>query len=136
MELNYFGPFEPPAYETIDSAGFDLRAQENAYIPPGEAAVIPTGCYLTNKSESKDVYLRIAPRSGLAVTHGIDVLAGVVDADYPDEIKVILHNTSKKDVIVQAGSRIAQGIVETTSKMKGVRVKDVVRKSGFGSTGK
>ncbi|KAI1561684.1 Dut dUTPase, partial [Pyrenophora tritici-repentis] len=55
---------------------------------------------------------RIAPRSGLAYKHGIDTLAGVIDADYRGPVGVILANLSDEDFSIKIGDRIAQLIVE------------------------
>jgi dUTP pyrophosphatase len=87
-------------------------------------------------------YGRIAPRSGLAVKHGVDTLAGVIDPDYSGEVKVVLQNLDPTNpYIILPGYRIAQLILE---KFKSVDVVDVVvsepdegtrGSSGFGSTG-
>jgi dUTP pyrophosphatase len=55
---------------------------------------------------------RIAPRSGLASKHFIDTGAGVIDADYRGEVKVLLFNFSDVDFTVQEGDRVAQLILE------------------------
>lgn len=55
---------------------------------------------------------RVAPRSGLAAKHGIDTLAGVIDADYRGQVGVILANLSDQDFEIKVGDRIAQLIVE------------------------
>jgi len=47
---------------------------------------LPHGCYG-----------RIAPRSGLAHKHFIDVGAGVIDEDYRGNVGVILFNFGEKD---------------------------------------
>lgn len=57
-------------------------------------------------------YGRVAPRSGLASKHSIDVGAGVIDADYRGPVKVLMFNLSNTDFKVEAGDRIAQLIVE------------------------
>ena len=44
-----------------------------------------------------DTYARVAPRSGLAVKHGIATGAGVVDEDYRGEVGVVLFNHGKQD---------------------------------------
>jgi dUTP pyrophosphatase len=77
-----------------------IRAGERKLVQTGLAAVPPP-----------HMYLRIAPRSGLA-RKGIDVGAGVVDADYRGEIRVLLINNSPKPLTVQPGDRIAQMILE------------------------
>lgn len=136
MRLIYKGSFEPPCYETSKSAGFDLRTEDEVYLKPGESTVVSTGCYLDADGPDFRRYLRIAPKSGLAVKFGLDVLAGVVDADYADEIKVVLHNTStNRCLVVRRGDKIAQGIVTLFDHMDNVEVKQVVRNGGFGSTG-
>jgi hypothetical protein len=55
---------------------------------------------------------RVAPRSGLAAKHGIDTMAGVIDADYRGQVGVILANLSEQDFEIKVGDRIAQLIVE------------------------
>lgn len=55
---------------------------------------------------------RVAPRSGLAHKHGIDTMAGVIDADYRGPVGVILANLSDNDFEIKVGDRIAQLIVE------------------------
>jgi dUTP pyrophosphatase len=57
-------------------------------------------------------YGRIAPRSGLAVKSGLDVLAGVIDCDYRGEILCVLINLGEDAVSLSAGARVAQLIVE------------------------
>lgn len=81
----------------------------------------------------------VAPRSGLAWKHSIDVGAGVVDADYRGPVGVILFNHSDVDFEVKVGDRIAQLIVEKIVTPQVVEVDDLdatVRGAGgFGSTG-
>ena len=60
-------------------------------------------------------YGRVAPRSGLASKHSIDVGAGVIDADYRGPLKVLLFNFSEVDFKVEEGERVAQLIVERVS---------------------
>ena len=84
-------------------------------------------------------YGRIAPRSGLAAKHMIDVGAGVIDSDYRGEVKVLLFNLGEKDFEVNKGDRVAQLIIEkyTITQMTEVKeLDDTVRGAGgFGSTG-
>ena len=90
-------------------AGLDLSACETVTIPSGCHAAIDTGIAV---KMIKDCYGRVAPRSGLALKHALDVLAGVVDAGYRDSIKVIMINHGKEDYTVKQGDRIAQLIFE------------------------
>ena len=84
-------------------------------------------------------YGRIAPRSGLAAKHSIDVGAGVIDCDYRGEVKVLLFNLSDVDFELKANERIAQLIIEKYTPTDIAEVEDLdatVRgKGGFGSTG-
>jgi dUTP pyrophosphatase len=118
-------------------AGADLYYIETITIPHLSRALIKTGLAL---EIPKGFYGRIAPRSGLAVKYGIDVLAGVVDSSYRGPLGIVLYNTDKKEsFIVNTGDRIAQIIFEQhwNFKMKEVdNLTDTDRSnSGFGSSG-
>lgn len=125
-----------PTRGSTFAAGADLYAVETTEILPGERAIIPTGIAV---AFSDEVYLRIAPRSGLAAKNGIDVLAGVVDSDYRGEIKVILVNHGKERFIISPGDRIAQMVLERVKLSlfsEVTSLSDTGRSSnGFGSTG-
>lgn len=125
-----------PIRGTLKSAGYDFYANEPAVIKSGERKLIKTGvtCKLADNQ-----YLAVVPRSGLALKKGITVLntPGTVDADYyPNEIGVILYNTSNEDFQVEPGDRIAQGIISHYDITEIDNVVDRERTSGFGSTGK
>ena len=75
----------------------------------GGRCIVGTGISL---EIPEHVYARIAPRSGLAVKHGIDVLAGVVDSDYRGEVRVVLINHGDEPFVVRPGDRIAQILFE------------------------
>lgn len=141
-----------PAYSTNDSAGFDITARNNTLVGPGETVALKTGLFLKQPERFSFRWfvrkvlklvgvvpmLEIRSRSGLSLK-GIVVnnAPGTVDADYPEEIGVILHNQTSRDFEVYAGDRIAQGIVTLAFRAGGhVKTKAVVRKSGFGSTGR
>ena len=98
-----------PVYGSSHAAGADLCALETFLLTPGSRKLYKTGLAMAIPS---GVYGRIAPRSGLAFKHGIDVLAGVIDEDYRGDIGVILINHSNEDVCVNAGDKIAQIIFE------------------------
>ncbi len=118
------------------SAGLDLSSIESVVIEPWDRTIVATGLATIIPS---DTYLRIAPRSGLAAKHGIDVLAGVVDSDYRGEIKVILINLGKDTFEVNFGDRIAQAILEQCVLADVETVEDLTDSdrgaAGFGSTG-
>ena len=92
------------------SAGYDLFSSENTVVPPRARKCIETGVKL--KHLDSGFYIRIAPRSGLAVKKSIDIGAGVVDSDYRGEIKVVLINNSDNEFSINIGDKIAQFIVE------------------------
>ncbi|MGH1373612.1 MAG: dUTP diphosphatase [Cellvibrionaceae bacterium] len=128
--------FPAPSNERNEDAGYDLRAAGNYLLVPGARAVIPTGFAF---EIPEGFYGRIAPRSGLAVSDGIDVLAGVVDSNYRDEVGVVLINHGEKAYQVEIGARIAQLIIEPYAKPDVEEVAVLTgpeRKGGFGSTGR
>jgi deoxyuridine 5'-triphosphate nucleotidohydrolase len=90
-------------------AGYDLFTITECVVEPGRRLVVPLG-YTIKFPDG--LYGRISGRTGLAVKHGIDVLGGVVDPDYKDELKVVLHNTDTRPFVIHPGYRIAQLILE------------------------
>jgi dUTP pyrophosphatase len=125
-----------PTRGSAFSAGLDLSSVESVTIAPSERAFVATGLATIIPNNT---YLRIAPRSGLAAKHGIDVLAGVVDSDYRGEIKVILINLGKDTFEINPGDRIAQAILEQCVLADVETVEDLTDSdrgaAGFGSTG-
>lgn len=125
-----------PTRGSEHAAGLDIYSVEDVNILPGTRALVKTGISV---AVEHGTYFRIAPRSGLAYKHGIDVLAGVVDSDYRGEIAVILSNLGEKEFQVSKGDRIAQGIVEVIQVAEVVEVDDLDETNrganGFGSTG-
>ena len=106
--INHSG-HDLPAYQTVQSAGVDLRAclKESVVLHPMERKLIPTGLFI----ELPDGYeAQVRPRSGLALKHGITVLnsPGTIDADYRGEISVLLINLSQENFEIANGERIAQ----------------------------
>ncbi len=99
-----------PSKATPGAIGLDLYSVEPYIVLPGQRVVVSTGLRVQLPD---GVYGRIAPRSGLAVKHGLDVGAGVVDPDYTGELRVVLFNhDSHNPFIVRPGYRIAQLILE------------------------
>ena len=131
-----------PAYETVNSAGMDLRA----YLPEGELvikpmqrALVPTGLFMEIPVGYEG---QVRPRSGLAIKSGITVLnsPGTIDADYRGEVKVILINLSDVDFVIKSGDRIAQLVIAKHEQMEVVEVETLSETErgagGFGHTGK
>ena len=131
---------ELPKYETLFSAGIDLRAslEESIVLKPFQRLVVKTGLFI---SLQQGYEAQIRPRSGLALRKGVTVLnsPGTIDADYRGEIGVILINLSDSDFEINTGDRIAQMIIakHETIKWEAVdKLDDSVRgDKGFGSTG-
>ncbi len=131
---------QTPAYETVGSAGMDLRANIDAAITlkPLERAIIKTGLFIALPVGFE---AQVRPRSGLAAKKGITVLnsPGTVDADYRGEIGVILVNLSNENFIVNDGERVAQLVIAKHERVnwQGVEVLDETERGagGFGSTG-
>jgi len=126
-----------PNMSTPQSAGYDLESSENVVIMPGRRAVVPTGLSI---QMPPGIYGRVAPRSGLAIKHGLNVGAGVIDPDYTGEIKVVLFNHDRRPFVVKPGYRIAQLILENYHKLPVEEVKGDLDQTergekGFGSSG-
>ena len=98
-----------PTKGSKHAAGLDLFSAESCTVMPHERQMIKTDIMM---QIPPGCYGRIAPRSGLAVNHCIDVAAGVIDQDYRGGICVVLVNNSEKQFRVEQGSRIAQLILE------------------------
>ena len=130
-----------PKYETVLSAGMDLRAfvDEAIVLKPMQRALIPTGLYM-ELEEGFEAQIR--PRSGLAFKHGITVLnsPGTIDADYRGELKVLLINLSNENFEINSGERIAQMIIAKHDKATIEEVKELSStergEGGFGHTGR
>ena len=150
---------ELPKYETPDSAGMDLRADlwsikekflfnarvvrdehsiiQYIEIAPGGRALIPTGLKM---ALPKGYEASVRPRSGLALKYGVTVLntPGTIDADYREDVGVILVNHGSEPFTVKQGDRIAQMII---TKMEQITwnivdsLEKTERDGGFGSTG-
>ena len=125
-----------PVRSSGGAVGYDIYTTDNIIIQPGGRELVSTGIAMVLP---KDVYGRIAPRSGLAVKHGIQVGAGVIDPDYTGEVKVLLFNHGNKEFEVNKGDRIAQLILERCETPEVEEVLDIQQtqrgNGGFGSTG-
>ena len=131
---------QTPSYETLLSAGMDLRANisESIGLKPLERVIVKTGLFIALPA---GLEAQVRPRSGLAAKKGITVLnsPGTVDADYRGEIGVILVNLSNEDFLIKDGERIAQLIIAKHEQITWVEVSVLDKtkrgKGGFGSTG-
>ncbi|PAN45766.1 hypothetical protein PAHAL_9G140700 [Panicum hallii] len=125
-----------PSRGSALAAGYDLSSAAEMVVPARGKALVPTDLSI---AIPEGTYARVAPRSGLALKHSIDVGAGVIDADYRGPVGVILFNHSDTDFAVKPGDRIAQMIIEVIAAPEVAEVEDLdatVRgEGGFGSTG-
>jgi dUTP pyrophosphatase len=125
-----------PQRATPWSAGFDLRAAYDFVVPPRHSFLVRTDLQF---AIPRGYYGRIAPRSGLALRHGIDVGAGVVDEDYRGEVSVLLFNHSDVLYNGKAGDRVAQLICQKICYPGLAQVGSLDQTDrnggGFGSTG-
>jgi dUTP pyrophosphatase len=137
LEVKVAGPGVLPEYATPGAAGADLRAAEAVSIPAGGRAAVPTGLHLEIPPGHVGL---VWPRSGLAVRHGLDTLAGVIDSDYRGELRVVLVNHGTEAVSLAAGDRIAQLLIQRVERADFARAEDLAGsargRSGFGSTGR
>ena len=110
-------PYPLPEYQTVGSAGVDLRANLDAkmMILPHKVYQIPTGIFLEMPI---GIEAQIRARSGLALKHGLSLVNGIgtIDADYRGEIKIILINLLDKPYLLEPGERIAQMVFANMSK--------------------
>ncbi len=98
-----------PTKGSAQAAGYDLYSTEEYELAPGERRAFKTDISMAIPAS---LYGRVAPRSGLAVKKGIDVMAGIIDSDYRGEILVVLINLGKDTVKISIGDKIAQIIFE------------------------
>ena len=130
-----------PSYETLSSAGLDLRA----YLPEGSVSLLPQERKLSSTGLFFEIpegfEVQIRPRSGLAYKNGISVLnsPGTIDADYRGEIKILLINHGNEAFEIEHQMRIAQMVVSKYEKINFKLVSDLNKtkrgSGGFGSTG-
>jgi len=126
-----------PEYQSEGASGFDFHALEKVILKNGEVSLVRTGLAVEIPAGFE---LQVRARSGLAAKHGVFLVNGVgtIDADYRGEIKIILSTCKNADVILQAGDRIAQGVLAPVFQAVIVEANQLSSTSrgvgGFGST--
>jgi len=98
-----------PSRESSGACGLDVYSAENTVIEPASRKALRTGFAV---AVPHGFYGRIAPRSGLALKFGVDVMAGVIDPDYRGEVLCLLVNLGTDAFEIRTGDRIAQLIIE------------------------
>jgi len=140
LDLLRFKQLDPravlPRRGSALAAGLDIYSIEDLIIEPKQRVMAKTGLAVAIPA---GFYGRVAPRSGLAVKNGLDVLAGVIDSDYRGEICCLLYNTGDEVISLPAGSKICQLIVEQIITPEAAWAADLDETArgagGFGSTG-
>lgn len=140
-----------PQRQTIGSAGYDIYSAADYVVLAGQKAIISTGIAieLPKCPIAGHIYcFQIMSRSGLSVKYSIEKGAGLIDADYTGEIKIILYNHSqptpcepeKGAYRIAAGDRVAQGVIVAVAVPEVVAITDITQSNrgtgGFGSTGR
>jgi dUTP pyrophosphatase len=130
---------ELPSYQTVGSAGCDLRAAVEVTLASGAWAPVPCGFAMALPDGWE---AQVRPRSGLAAKHGVTVLnaPGTIDADYRGEVQALLVNLGQEPFVIQRGERIAQLVVAPVTQVTWNAVDDLPPtdrgSGGFGSTGR
>jgi len=134
VKLNYEDSQEPTR-GSDEAAGYDLYSYESETVVPKQIKLIDTGISIR---VPEGTYGRIAPRSSVS-KKGILINAGVIDRDYRGPVKVMVHNLSNNDYVINKNDRIAQLILEKikTPPVELVEELDDTERGagGFGSTG-
>lgn len=140
LEVLSFKRLDPsatlPARGSSHAAGLDLHSIAEVTLEPGQRSLVATGLAA---SIPVGYYGRVAPRSGLATKQGLDVMAGVIDADYRGEILCLLYNAGEDRIVLSAQTKICQLIIEkiiTPTAVWSDEISETERgDGGFGSTG-
>lgn len=139
LPVKWLGPGDipdPPSQKTVASAGFDITANSNGTIAPFQQVLVPTGWAFA----IPDGWVGfVKPRSGLAVSVWLDTKAGVIDADYRGELRVVLRNDGPDPFRFKRLDRIAQLVILPCLLATAVVVDELPSTergdNGFGSTG-
>ncbi|OAA49393.1 DeoxyUTP pyrophosphatase, dUTPase subfamily [Metarhizium rileyi] len=125
-----------PTRGSAFAAGYDIYAAKDTIVPARGKVLVDTDISIAVPAGT---YGRIAPRSGLASKHFIDTGAGVIDADYRGQVKVLLFNHAEADFEIKEGDRVAQLVIERIYTPEVVEVHELQESvrgaGGFGSTG-
>jgi len=125
------------SYAYPGDAGLDLYSCEDYLLQPGERHTFGLGIALEIPFGYAGL---IWDKSGLAAKHGLTTLAGVIDANYRGECKVVLINTSQEPYQIKEGDKIAQLLIQKVEEVKIKEVKKLSETSrkdgGFGSSGR
>jgi dUTP pyrophosphatase len=125
-----------PSFQTVGSAGADLRSKIDITLQPNEIALVPVGfkCEIPAGYHAKILSRSSMGKKGIIIPNG----PGLIDSDYRDEIKVLLLNLSGQPFVISKYDRIAQWLLEKNVSYAWQQVSELessARAGGFGSTG-
>lgn len=129
-----------PTRGSTNAACKDLYSHIDIIVPAGKRVLVKTNVAIA--WSDPDYYMQLLSRSSLAYKNWTDVKAGVIDFDYRQNIGVILHNYSDRDLVINAGDRIAQYTYIKIRREETTVVEDFTisldsnRTGGFGSSGR
>ena len=125
-----------PSYAHVHDAGMDLYASESMLIKAGDRVLVPTGIAMAIPAGYVGL---IWDKSGMAAKFGLKTMAGVIDAGYRGEVKIVIHNLSSADYTIEKGMKVAQMLIQPVVQMPLTEVDTLDDTSrgvgGFGSTG-
>jgi dUTP pyrophosphatase len=118
-------------------AGFDLKSAGGLTIAGGAQALVSTGLHVAIPVGWVGI---VKDRSSVALK-GLRTHAGVIDASYRGEIKILMSNAGAAAFTIESGMKVAQ-LVVVPCLTEGQRVADLLQlgdtsrgANGFGSTG-
>jgi dUTP pyrophosphatase len=124
-----------PSYGHAGDAGMDLHSCLDLTLAPGEVRAVPTGIRMAIPPGHVGL---VWDKSGISLA-GVHRLAGVVDAGYRGEVKVVMINLGPGPYEIKAGMKIAQMLVQPVVPAEIEEAADLDDTSrgegGFGSTG-
>lgn len=124
-----------PAYAHAGDAGMDLFSCVDMTLAPGETKPVPTGIQMAIPPGHAGL---VWDKSGISLK-GVHRLAGVVDAGYRGEVRVVMVNLGTEPFEIKSGMKIAQMLiqpVEAPTIVESDTLDDTSRGAGgFGSTG-
>lgn len=125
-----------PRYAHTDDAGMDFFSNETVILQPKERKLISTGIAMAIPAGYVGL---IWDKSGIASKHGIKTMAGVIDAGYRGEIKILVHNLADQPYTFEKGTKVAQMLIQPVEQrqiMEVEKFEETLRgEGGFGSTG-
>jgi len=125
-----------PKYAHATDAGMDLYALETVILNSQERKLIATGISMAIPSGFVGL---IWDKSGIAANHGLKSMGGVIDSEYRGEIKIVMHNLSDKQVVLEKGTKVAQMLIQPVHQPELMEVEELDQtprgEGGFGSTG-